>query len=136
MWKMFCHLDRANSIATKLQTCNLPVQKLKAWRRFFYNDKSWNSKRYLFANVKSFWHLMWKTFCHSGWANSIKTDLQTCNSRTGQYVSYKSVNQFWLNLHNQNRKMIWHQMSKSFHNMHFLKIEPPCDFCKSFSLLN
>ena len=75
------------------------------WRHFFYNDKSHNSKRYPFANVKSFWHLMWKTFCHSGEVNSIKTILQTCILWTGQYVSYKCVNQFWLNLPNKNGKM-------------------------------
>ena len=61
-------------------------------RRFFFNDKSQNSKRYPFANVKSFWHLMWKMFCHSGGANSIKTNLQTCNLHTGQSINYKSLN--------------------------------------------
>ena len=52
-------------------------------RRFLYNDKVRNSKRYPFENVKSFWHLIWNKFCHSGGANSIKTNLQTCNLWTG-----------------------------------------------------
>ena len=33
-------------------------------RRFFYNDKDWNGKRYPFADVNYFWHLMLKTFCY------------------------------------------------------------------------
>ena len=74
--------------------------------------KSRNSRRYPFANMKSFWHLMWKTVCHSGGVNSIKTNLQTCNSWTGQYVSYKYVNMIWLNLPHQNGKCFSHQMSK------------------------
>ena len=45
----------------------------------FNYDKSRNSKRYPFANVKS--------FCHSGGANSIKLNLHT-----GQSTNYKSVN--------------------------------------------
>ena len=55
---------------------------------------------------------MWKvydTWCEKGFAiggvNSIKTNLQTCNLWTGQYVSYKSVNQFWFNLPHKNDKM-------------------------------
>ena len=47
---------------------------------------------YVFANVKRFWTLMWKKFCHSGGENSIKTKLQTCNLHTGQSINYKSVN--------------------------------------------
>ena len=31
-----------------------------------------------------------KIFCHSGGVNSIKTNLQTCNLWTGQYVIYNS----------------------------------------------
>ena len=59
-----------NSWAT--QSCNLhgitaPLIHYAGRRRFFYNDKSQNSKRYPFANVKS---------CHSGRENSIKTN---CN---------------------------------------------------------
>ena len=77
---------------------------LKSRRRFFYYDKSRNGKRHLFANVKSFWHLMRKTFCHLDGANSIKIDLQTCNLWTGRSVSYKSVNWFRLNLPYPNGK--------------------------------
>ena len=39
---------------------------------------------------------------YSAWANSIKTKLQTCNLQTGQSISYKYVNQFWLNLSHNN----------------------------------
>jgi hypothetical protein len=60
-------------------------------RCFFYNDKSQNSERYPFANVKSVWQLMWKMFCHSGGANSSK-NVKTCNLHTGQSINYKSVN--------------------------------------------
>ena len=48
---------------------------------------------------------MWKTFCYLYRASSIKTDLQTCNLRTSQFISYKSENQFWLNLPSPNGKM-------------------------------
>ena len=34
------------------------------WSYFFYYDKSWNVKKYPFANVIFFSHLVWKTFCH------------------------------------------------------------------------
>ena len=93
-------------------------------RRFFYNDKSWNSKRYLFANVKSFCHLMWKRIYHSGGVNSILTNLQTFNLWTGQYVSYKSesVDQFWFNLPHNNDKM------SNVKNFSHLKIDIFCYF--------
>ena len=42
------------------------------------------------------------TFCYSAWANEIKTKLQTCNLQTGQSISYKYVNKFWLNLAHPN----------------------------------
>ena len=95
---------------------------------FFFNDKSRNSKRYPFANVKSFWHLMWKMFCHSGGVNSIKTNLLTCNLWTGQYVSYKSVNLFWLNLPHQNGKTFFTSNVKTFSH---LQMDIFCyfDFC-------
>ena len=48
-------------------------------RHLFYFDKSWNGKTYPFANVKFFWHLIWRTFWHLDRASSTKTDLQTCN---------------------------------------------------------
>ena len=65
---------------------------------FFYYDKSWNGKRCPFANVNSFWNLLRKTFFHLNRANSMETNLRTCNLRSGQFINYKSVNQFWLNL--------------------------------------
>ena len=37
-------------------------------------------------------------FCYSDWTNKIKNKLQVCNLQTGQFISYKFVNQFWLNL--------------------------------------
>ena len=47
------------------------------------------------------------TFCYSAWANLLKTKLQTCNLQTGQSISYKYVNQFWLNLpHSNSKKLI------------------------------
>ena len=39
-----------------------------------------------------FCHLMWKTFCHFYGANSIKTNLRTCNWQTIWLISYKSIN--------------------------------------------
>ena len=97
-------------------------------RHFFYDDKSQNSKRYPFANVKSFWHLMWKRFCHSGRENSIKTNLETCNLWTGQYVSFKSVNLFWLNLPHQKGKTFFTSNVKNFSH---LQMDIFCcfDFC-------
>ena len=44
------------------------------------------------------------TFCYSAWATLIKTKLQNCNWQTGQFISYKYVNQFWLNLPHPNGK--------------------------------
>ena len=44
------------------------------------------------------------TFYYSAWANQIKTKLQSCNLKTGQSISYKYVNQFWLNLPHPNSK--------------------------------
>ena len=66
---------------------------------------------------------MWKTFCHSAGANSIKTNLQTCKLWTGQYVSYKSVNQF---CPTRIANRFSHLMLKTFH------------ICKwmSFTILN
>ena len=80
-------------------------------------DKSQNNKRYSFANVKFFWHLMWKMFCHSGGVNSIKTNLQTCNLWTSLYVSYKSVNLFWLNLPHKNGKTFFTSNVKNFSHL-------------------
>ena len=48
---------------------------------------------------------MWKTFCHFYRADSIKTNLLTCNLLTKWSVSYKSINLFWLNY-------FWHWMWK------------------------
>ena len=63
-------------------------------RGFFYNitkveiaiKRSWICKceRFLIFDVKNVL-LFW-------WANSIKTNLQTCNLHTGQSIDYKSVN--------------------------------------------
>ena len=56
-----------------------------AWSHFFYYDKIWNGKRFL----------------PFGWGklNPNCTALQTCNLFwAGQFVSYKSINCFWLNL--------------------------------------
>ena len=99
-------------------------------RHFFYHDKSQNGKRYPFANLKFFWHLIWKTFCHLDRACSIKTDLQTCNLWTGQVVSYMFVNWFWLNLFYPNGKKF--SMSNVKKNWH-LQMDIFChfDFCHS-----
>ena len=48
---------------------------LVCWSHFFYWNKSWNDKRYSFANVEF--------ICHWDRANSIKTNLQTFNLQTG-----------------------------------------------------
>ena len=60
-------------------------------------------KRYTFVNVNSFLHLMW-AFCHLDRANLIETNLRTCNWQPAQFISYKFVNQFWLNLPYPNGK--------------------------------
>ena len=77
---------------------------LKAFLLLWYNYR-------LFKIVISKWqffcHLMWKTFCHFYRANSIKTNLLTCNLLTKWSVSYKSINLFWLNY-------FWHWMWKRF----------------------
>ena len=44
-------------------------------------------------------------------------NLQTCNSWTGQYVIYKSVNQFWLNLSKQNSKTFLTSNDKKFSHL-------------------
>ena len=80
------------------------IQTNPRGRHFLYNDKDRNGKRYPFADVNNFWHLLWKTFCYFDRANSIKTNLQTCNLQTIQSISYKSIHQFWLNLPYPNSK--------------------------------
>ena len=70
---------------------------------FFYYDKIRNGKRYPFANVKIFGHLIWKKL-YDIWANSIETALQTCNLWTGQLVSYNLINWFRFNLATQTAK--------------------------------
>ena len=69
------------------------------WRRFFYYVFHIQWQKYLFENVNF--------FCHFYRANSIKTNLLTCNLWTKWSVSYKSVNLFWLNY-------FWHWMWKTF----------------------
>ena len=76
---------------------NLPYQNSKMF--FTSNDKNIYLKMWNF-----FCHLMWKMFCHFYRANSIKTNLLTCNLWTKWSVSYKSVNLFWLNLPYRNGK--------------------------------
>ena len=85
------------------------------WSLFFYYVKSQNVKRYPFANVIFFLHLMWICFCHLVGVNSIKTDLQTCKLKTGCSMRYKSENQFWLNFQNQNGKNKPKTNVKKFH---------------------
>ena len=67
-----------------------------------------------FTNANSFWHLIWKTFCHLDRTNSIKTYFRTCNLRTSQFINFKCVNQFWLNLQNQNGKKFFHIECQKF----------------------
>jgi hypothetical protein len=57
--------------------------------------------------------ILWKTFCHS--AISIKTNLQTWNFWTGQYVSYKSVNQFYIELAPPKWQNVFHIKCKKQH---------------------
>ena len=54
----------------------------------------WHSKKSIFANVKSVWHLLWKRFWHSCGANQIKIDFQTFNLYNSQSINHKSIN-FW-----------------------------------------
>jgi len=44
------------------------------------------------------------TSCYFDRAKSIKTNLQTCNLYTVQFISYKSIKQFWLTLPYPNSK--------------------------------
>ena len=46
------------------------------------------------------------TVCYSAWINLLKTKLQTCNLQTGQSISYKYVNQFWLNVPHPNSQKV------------------------------
>ena len=86
----------------------------KTQRRSFFYEKSWNGKRYLFANVNYFRYL---TFCYFDRANSIKIALWS--------VSYKFVNWFWLNLPNWNSKKF--STSKVKSNSH-LQMDIFCHF--------
>ena len=52
-----------------------------------------------FSIVNCFWHLMRKTLYHLDRVNSIETNLGT-----NQFIIYKSVNEFWLNLPYSNGK--------------------------------
>ena len=66
---------------------------------------------------------MWKSFCHLDRKNSIETYLWTCNLLLGQFISYKSVNQFWLNLPYLNGKKFFQikcQKNFTFANGYFL----------------
>ena len=100
-------------------------------RYFFYQDKSQNGKRYPFENVKCFWHLIWKTFCHLDRTSSIKTDLQNCKLWTGQTVSQKFVDWFQLNLPYPNGKKFstsnvkknWHLQMDIFCHFDFFIVE-------------
>ena len=95
-----CEKESVNTVERLREFCQWwPLSILwLAIRCFFYNNKSWNSKRHPFANVKSFLHLMWKMFAILVGQIQSKLILQTCNLWTGQYVSYKAENQFWFNL--------------------------------------
>ena len=44
----------------KFNICLLSSQNPNLKRFFFYYDKSWNGKRYPFANVKTFCHIRWQ----------------------------------------------------------------------------
>ena len=50
-------------------------------------------------------------------ANSLKTDLQTCNLQTRWSISYKSANQFRLNLPHRNGKKISRSNVKKFSHL-------------------
>ena len=65
--KMFCYLDRANSIKTNLQNCNLQIirsisYKFVNW--FWLNLPNWNSKKVSTSNVKNYSNLQMDIFCH------------------------------------------------------------------------
>ena len=71
-----------------------------------------------------------KLFFHLDRESSIKTKLQTCKSKTGQSISYRSVHCFQLNLPHPNFKKSSSSNSKTF--SHFqMDIFYHIDFCHS-----
>ena len=67
IWNTFCHLDRACSIKTDLQTCNLWTGQVVSymfvnwfWLNLFYP----NGKKFSTSNVKKNWQLQMDIFCH------------------------------------------------------------------------
>ena len=85
------------------------VKEIKKW--FLFQKIFWNNVRFISYSKCSNWRRISKlssnfgclfTFCYSAWAIWIKTKLQTCNLQIGQSISYKYVNQFWLNLPHPN----------------------------------
>ena len=93
-------------------------------RHFFYNDKSQNNKK------ASIHFKMWKVFDIWCGVNSIKTNLQTWNLWTGQYVSYKSLNQFWLNLPHENGKTIFTSKTFPIANGYILQVYYKCSYSR------
>ena len=61
-------------------------------RHFFYNNKSRNRKKISICKYEKFLTFDVKNVLLFWWANSIKTNLQTCNFYTSQSIDYKSVN--------------------------------------------
>ena len=66
-------------------------------------------------------------------ANSIKTNLQTCNLQNIQSISYKSIKQFWLNLPYPNSKTF---STSNIKNNPNLQIDIFCHFDFSHSRRN
>ena len=81
------------------QTTVLDCKLMDFRSHFFYYDKSFNGIRYPFKYVKKFENLL--PFERE---NSIKINLQTANLLAGQFISYKSVKQFWLNFQIKGQK--------------------------------
>ena len=93
----------------------LPLTNFRS--HFFYHDKSWNGKRYPFANDKMFCHLqLWKVFVIWG-EIQLKSMLQTLNLQ-----KYKFLKQFWLNLLYPTTKSFPNQMAKTFANEYTVQV--------------
>ena len=88
-WDYVRNLAPTNFFSEIFQYSSFPKAFLLLWFYYYYF-------RIVIWKYRFLCHLMWKTFCHFYWANSTKTNLWTCNLWTKWFVSYKSLNLFWL----------------------------------------
>ena len=98
----------ANQKAVFWNLC--PVHLILEWIEYYQNCRQTLDVYLLFI------------FC---WRKLNQTRLQTCNLQTGQSITYKYVNQFWLNLPHPNSKKtvkVWQKFRcKNFDVQHRLE---------------